>query len=82
MSYQILKAQEEQRQLDEKSPGGRQLHAQYNVALYEDSSLIVVPGSHRRVRTPAERDAGPYAQDLPGQVTITLQCWRRFTILR
>jgi hypothetical protein len=35
---------EEARQLKEKSPEGRQLHAQYNVALYEDASLIVVPG--------------------------------------
>lgn len=67
-----IEPQEEQRQLDEKSPGGRQLHAQYNIALYEDSSLIVVPGSHRRVRTQAERDAEPYAPDLPGQVKATL----------
>ena len=67
-----LDPQEEQRQLDEKSPGGRQLHAQYNIALYEDSSLIVVPGSHRRIRTQAEREAEPFAPELPGQVTVTL----------
>ena len=63
---------EEQRQLDEKSPQDRQLHAQYNIALYEDSSLVVVPGSHRRVRTQTEREADPYAAELPGQVTVTL----------
>lgn len=67
-----LEPEEEQRQLDEKSQGGQQLHAQYNIALYEDSSLIVVPGSHRRVRTQAEREAEPYAPDLPGQVAVTL----------
>jgi hypothetical protein len=67
-----LDPEEEQRQLNEKSPDGRQLHAQYNIALYEDSSLIVVPGSHRRIRTPTERNAEPYAAELPGQVTVTL----------
>jgi hypothetical protein len=67
-----LDPQEEQRQLDEKSPLGRQLHAQYNIALYEDSSLVVVPGSHRRARTQAEREAEPYAPELPGQVIVTL----------
>jgi hypothetical protein len=67
-----LDPQEEQRQLDEKSPEGRQLHAQYNIALYEDSSLVVIPGSHRRARTQAEREAEPYAPELPGQVTVTL----------
>ena len=63
---------EEQRELDEKSPQGRQLHAQYNIALYEDSSLVVVPGSHRRVRTQTEREAEPYTAELPGQVIVTL----------
>jgi hypothetical protein len=67
-----LDPEEEQRQLDEKSPKGRQLHAQYNIALYEDSSLIVVPGSHRRTRTQAEREAEPCAPELPRQVTVTL----------
>ena len=67
-----LDPEEERHQLSEKSPDGRQLHAQYNIALYEDSSLIVVPGSHRRIRTPTERNAEPYAAELPGQVTVTL----------
>ncbi len=29
---------------------------QYNIALYEDNCLIVVPGSHNRIRTPEERE--------------------------
>ncbi|ETI23281.1 hypothetical protein G647_05081 [Cladophialophora carrionii CBS 160.54] len=60
-----LNSREEDRQL--------QLHAQYNIALFEDSSLVVVPGSHRRVRTRAERDAAPYEPNLPGQVVVALQ---------
>lgn len=48
---------EEARLLALKSPGGRQFHAQYNIALCPDASLVVVPGSHRRVRTDAERAA-------------------------
>jgi len=67
-----VSAAEEARQLERKSPGGRQSHAQYNIALYDDASLVVVPGSHRRVRTPAERAASPYAANLPGQVTVAL----------
>ena len=67
---------EEQGQLDEKAPGGRQLHAQYNVALYEDSSLVVVPGSHRRPRTVVEWTADPYAQEFPGQVCCPHESWR------
>ncbi|KAF2861966.1 phytanoyl-CoA dioxygenase family protein [Piedraia hortae CBS 480.64] len=47
-------------------------HAQWNLALYPDSSLVVVPGSHKRPRTPAERDADPHAVDLPGASTILM----------
>lgn len=64
---------EEKRLLELKSPQGKQSHAQYNLALCEDSSLIVVPGSHRRVRTKTEREADPYEAFLPGQVTVTLK---------
>lgn len=64
---------EEADQLEAKAPKGRQLHAQYNIPLYEDGSLVVIPGSHRRVRTPVEREATPFAPELPGQVTVTLQ---------
>ncbi|KAK0708066.1 hypothetical protein B0H67DRAFT_589231 [Lasiosphaeris hirsuta] len=48
-------------------------HTQYNLALFDgDDSLVVVPGSHRRVRTDAERAADPYAADMPGQVRVVL----------
>jgi hypothetical protein len=64
---------EEERLLREKAPEGRQLHAQYNIALFEDESLIVVPGSHRRVRTDDERNADPYEKDMPGQIFVKLK---------
>ncbi|KAF1981810.1 phytanoyl-CoA dioxygenase [Aulographum hederae CBS 113979] len=48
-------------------------HAQWNLALYDDSSLIVVPGSHRRARTEVERLADPYEADLPGQVVVEMK---------
>lgn len=66
-------AEEEIRQLAAKSPGGRQSHAQYNLALCPDASLIVIPGSHRRARTETERNAGPYEPFLPDQLVVTLQ---------
>lgn len=47
-------------------------HAQWNLALYDDASLVLVPGSHRRARTREEREAGPYAE-LPGQVVVRLK---------
>lgn len=65
--------EEELRLLKSKSPQGRQSHAQYNLALCPDASLIVVPGSHRRVRTETERNADPYEAYLPGQVTVKLE---------
>ncbi|KAF7189979.1 hypothetical protein HII31_08801 [Pseudocercospora fuligena] len=46
------------------------LHAQWNLALYEDQSLIVVPGSHERARTPMESGADPYEDDMPGQLAV------------
>ncbi|KAJ5945597.1 Phytanoyl-CoA dioxygenase [Penicillium verhagenii] len=58
-------AEEELAQLAAKSPGGRQSHAQYNLALCPDASLIVVPGSHRRARTEIERNAEPYEPFCP-----------------
>ncbi|KAK4189342.1 hypothetical protein QBC35DRAFT_530904 [Podospora australis] len=48
-------------------------HAQWNLPLYEDDSLIVVPGSHRRARTEAEREADPYEENMPGQKVVKLQ---------
>lgn len=67
-----LSVDEEARQLEEKSPQGRQFHAQYNIALVDDESLIVVPGSHARVRTDVERAAGPY-QGIDGEVRVKLK---------
>lgn len=66
-------SEEELQQLHTKSPNGRQFHAQYNIALCPDSSLIAVPGSHRRVRTDAERNADPYEPNLAGQQVVALQ---------
>ncbi|PWY72211.1 phytanoyl-CoA dioxygenase family protein [Aspergillus sclerotioniger CBS 115572] len=65
--------EEELRLLEAKSPLGKQSHAQYNLALCPDSSLIVIPGSHRRVRTEVERNAAPYEPELPNQLIVELQ---------
>jgi Phytanoyl-CoA dioxygenase (PhyH) len=64
---------EERRQLDEKSPGGSQAHVQYNIALFDDDSLVVVPRSHRRVRTEEERRMDPYAPEATGQVVVKMK---------
>ncbi|KAF2744024.1 phytanoyl-CoA dioxygenase family protein [Sporormia fimetaria CBS 119925] len=48
-------------------------HTQWNLALYDDASLIVVPGSHRRARTEVERNAHPYEDDMPGQMVVRLK---------
>lgn len=48
-------------------------HAQWNLALFDDSSLVVVPGSHKRARTEEERAAEPYEPDMPGQKTVELK---------
>ncbi|SPJ72450.1 related to Putative nicotinamide N-methyltransferase [Fusarium torulosum] len=53
--------------------GKHAYHAQYNFALWEDASLIVVPGSHRRARTSVERNADPFAKSLPDQLIVELQ---------
>ena len=66
-------AEEELQQLEAKSPGGRQSHAQYNLALCPDASLVVVPGSHRRARTDVERSAAAYEPTLPNQLIVELQ---------
>lgn len=47
--------------------------AQWNLALYDDESLVVVPGSHARARTDAERGAGPFEKELPGQLVVRLE---------
>ncbi|KAI9762632.1 MAG: hypothetical protein M4579_000250 [Chaenotheca gracillima] len=48
-------------------------HAQWNLALYDDSSLIVVPGSHRRSRTEQERSAEPYENEMPAQLVVEMK---------
>jgi Phytanoyl-CoA dioxygenase (PhyH) len=68
-----IDSDEEECQLREKTPNGQQLHSQYNIALYQDESLIVIPGSHRRIRTLTERRADPCAAHLPGQVIVHLK---------
>lgn len=48
-------------------------HAQWNLALYDDESLIVVPGSHVRARTGVERNADPYEKGLPGEIKVRMK---------
>ncbi|KAK3682423.1 hypothetical protein B0T22DRAFT_521689 [Podospora appendiculata] len=48
-------------------------HTQWNLALYDDDSLVLVPGSHARARTPAERAADPYAEAMPAQRRVALR---------
>ncbi|KAG7044991.1 phytanoyl-CoA dioxygenase [Colletotrichum scovillei] len=47
--------------------------AQWNLALYDDNSLIVVPGSHTRARTDIERNADPYEKEIPEQLYVELK---------
>lgn len=68
-----LSPEAEAADLAAKSPAGKQLHAQYNIALTPDDSLVVIPGSHRRPRTEDERNADPRAEHLPGQVVVRLK---------
>ncbi|OJD11096.1 hypothetical protein AJ78_08067 [Emergomyces pasteurianus Ep9510] len=69
-----LSPEDELAALKLKSPPDRpQSHAQYNIPLYDDASLIVVPGSHRRARTQAEREADPYEDNVPGQLVVKLR---------
>ena len=48
-------------------------HAQWNLPLYDDQSLVVVPGSHVRARTEEERNADPFAKTLPGIKVVKLK---------
>jgi nicotinamide N-methyltransferase len=48
-------------------------HAQYNFALFEDDSLVLVPGSHARPRTDTERHADPFEETLPDQLVVKLE---------
>lgn len=60
-------AEEEEKRLGEPS-----WHAQWNLALWDDRSLVVVPGSHRRARTEEERRARPYEDHMPGQKVVEM----------
>jgi hypothetical protein len=46
--------------------------AQWNLALYDDNSLIAIPGSHKRARTAEERKAGKY-DHLEGEIMVELK---------
>ncbi|KAL1969675.1 hypothetical protein VTN77DRAFT_8228 [Rasamsonia byssochlamydoides] len=70
---ETVSPEEELKLLQAKSPQGKQSHAQYNLALCPDTSLIVIPGSHRRVRTETERNADPYEPALPNQLVVKLE---------
>ncbi|MCJ1361396.1 hypothetical protein MMC16_000496 [Acarospora aff. strigata] len=48
-------------------------HAQWNLALYDDFSLVVVPGSHSRARTDVERQVGPFEKHMPGQTIVEMK---------
>ncbi|KAB2576912.1 hypothetical protein BFW01_g2226 [Lasiodiplodia theobromae] len=52
---------------------GEALHAQWNLALYEDRSLVVVPGSQNRARTETERAAAPYEKELPDMKVVVMK---------
>ncbi|KAI9729936.1 MAG: hypothetical protein M1834_006133 [Cirrosporium novae-zelandiae] len=49
------------------------VHSQYNIALHEDESLVVVPGSHLRPRTEEERNAEPFEKNMLGMKVVKLQ---------
>jgi len=48
-------------------------HAQWNLALFDDPSLIVVPGSHLRARTEVERNADPFTKFMPEQRVVKMK---------
>ncbi|KAL8280424.1 hypothetical protein RQP46_007072 [Phenoliferia psychrophenolica] len=48
-------------------------HTQWNLSLYDDASLIVVPGSHSRARTLGERATGPFEPNMPGKIEVKLE---------
>ncbi|KAH6842780.1 hypothetical protein B0I37DRAFT_314218 [Chaetomium sp. MPI-CAGE-AT-0009] len=64
-------AEEEMARL--KGPNDKYVHTQWNMPLYDDDSLIVIPGSHARPRTDEERNAAPYEEYITGQVRVELK---------
>jgi hypothetical protein len=65
--------EEERRLLFGRTRSRAYAHTQWNLALFEDESLLVVPGSHRRARTDEERNAAPYERMLPGMMRVNLE---------
>ena len=73
--------EEERAALDVDDEGGYRVpdgeraraHVQWNLALRADDSVRLVPGSHRRARTGAERDVGPDADALVGMQVVRLE---------
>jgi EEF1A N-terminal glycine/lysine methyltransferase len=61
-------AQEEMGRLSEPA-----YHTQYNLALFDDESLVLVPGSHLRPRSVIERSADPFEKTLPDQLVVRLE---------
>jgi len=48
---------------------------QWNTALYSDDCLYVVPGTHKRIRTPEQRQLqidDPFSKDMPGAICVHL----------
>lgn len=48
-------------------------HTQWNSALYDDESLIVVPGSHLRARLDGERNAEPFDSNMADQKVVGIR---------
>lgn len=46
---------------------------QWNAALYDDDCLSAVPASHKRVRTPEEREANISGGPMPGGIPVALK---------
>ena len=66
-------AEEEARLCRDRDQMRHYAHAQWNIALYDDECLVVVPGSHRRARTEVERAATPKVPELPGMTVVKLK---------
>jgi len=51
----------------------RYWNTQWNLALFPDESLVVVPGTHVRARTEEERAAHPLEPNMPNQLVVHLE---------
>ncbi|GAB7343841.1 hypothetical protein MBLNU457_1809t1 [Dothideomycetes sp. NU457] len=57
---------------EEEILGKEMRHAQWNLALFDDESLIVVPGSHKRARTETERSTGSF-EEMQDQTIVKMK---------